>query len=156
MEENVCSMHMEDITNPACRPAAWCSWPGSACTQAWNNNCCLAFDDSSGNVPSLLRLNRQTSPSRFICMLERERDRKQLQWGHVLKQNRSSAGFFWSSCMAGAEVVFTFTLHKIVIVLVFYFLFINKNQLINWSISFKGWKTTHLFGIINQIGSIKQ
>lgn len=40
---------LEDTTNTASRPVTQCRWPGSACTQPWNNNCCLAFDVSLGS-----------------------------------------------------------------------------------------------------------
>lgn len=40
---------LEDTTNTASRPVTQCRWPGSACTQPWNNNCCLVFDVSLGS-----------------------------------------------------------------------------------------------------------
>lgn len=32
---------LEDTANTASRPVTRCTWPGSACTQPWNNNRCL-------------------------------------------------------------------------------------------------------------------
>ena len=70
-------MHsLEDSANTASRPVTQCRWPGSACTQPWNNNCCLVFDVSSGSVPSLLGLSRHTLSSGFVCKKKKKEKKK--------------------------------------------------------------------------------
>lgn len=66
---------LEDTTNTASRPVTQCRWPGSACTQPWNNNCCLVFDVSLGSG------RRSCSGEAGVCW----KKKKKIQWGHGLK-----------------------------------------------------------------------